>query len=591
MADKGGGKERLQRRLAAVLAADMVGYSRLMANDESGTLARLNALRRDVIAPVVAENHGRIVKLMGDGILAEFASVVDAVTAAVAWQDRVSENDALQDGAGQILFRIGINLGDVIVEADDLYGEGVNIAARLEALAPPGGLCISEDAWRQVRGKLDLDWHDMGLQHLKNLAEPLRAFSLTPSETTAAEIKESLRPSLAVLPFVNLSGDPEQEYFSDGVTEDLIAELSRFRDLKVISRSSSFAFKGQNLSAAQAAQALGADYIVEGSIRKAGKRVRIAAQLIEAKGDSHIWAERYDRDMADIFEIQDDVVRRVAGTLVGRLEQARWEGSMRRSERELEAYDLYLRAREHFVAWSPADNRKAAALLETAIATEPQNAAVLALLSEVRLRTWINGWSDEEANDLEEALELANRALRCDENDSRTHTALAMACLFTGAPDKARHHFETALRLNPNDTRVLVYSSRHAVFHSDPQRAVELARQALERNPYGKFDWYLGIASFVDRRYDEAVRYLRNIRDPNAVVLALLAGALAMTGRDAEAKEAATAFLARGDEIPVMKSLRHQEDWRAFFTARWPFRDPDESAHLLTALRRAGIPV
>ena len=275
-----------------------------MGADETGTLHRVTALRSEIIEPLIARHHGRVVKLMGDGLLVEFASVVDAVTCAVEWQDGVIAHEAGQGRAGRISFRIGINLGDIIVEGDDIHGDGVNIAARVEPLAPPGGLCLSDDAWRQVRGKLDLPWTEMGPQHLKNVAEPVVTYSLTRSAVAPRAAKAAAKPSVAVLPFANMSGDPEQEYFSDGITEDLITELSRFRELTVVSRSSSFVFKGQAVAVAEAAEKLGVSYIVEGSIRKAGNRVRITAQLIDGRSDAHIWAERYDRDMEDIFEVQ-----------------------------------------------------------------------------------------------------------------------------------------------------------------------------------------------------------------------------------------------------------------------------------------------
>ena len=293
-------------------------------------------------------------------------------------------------------------------------------------LAPPDGLCLSDDAWRQVRGKLDLPWTEKGPQRLKNVGKPITTYSLTRSAVAPRASKATAKPSVAVLPFTNMSHDPEQEYFSDGITEDLITELSRFRELKVVSRSSSFVLKDQAVPVAEAADKLGVQYIVEGSIQKAGNRVRITTQLIDGRSDTHIWAERYDRDLEDIFEIQDDVVRRIASTLVGRLEHERQARAKRRPKRELRAYDLYLRAREHFFSWVPEENRKAAELLDSAIAIEPDYAAALALLSETRFRDWVNGWSENPETDLADAYTLAARAVEFDENDSRTHTALRL---------------------------------------------------------------------------------------------------------------------------------------------------------------------
>ncbi len=439
----------MERCLAAILAADVVGYTRLMGADEAGTLHRVTALRSEIIEPLISRHHGRVVKLMGDSLLVEFASVVDAVTCAVEWQDGVIGHEAGYEPDGRIRFRIGINLGDIIVDGDDIHGDGVNIAARLEPLAPPDGLCLSDDAWRQVRGKLDLPWTEMGPQRLKNITEPVTTYSLTRSAVAPRASKAAAKPSVAVLPFVNLSHDPEQEYFSDGITEDLITELSRFRELTVVSRSSSFVFKGQAVPVAEAANKLGVRYIVEGSIQKAGNRVRITAQLIDGRSDTHIWAERYDRDMEDIFEVQDDVVRRVASTLVGRLEHERQERAKRKSKSELRAYDLYLRAREHFFAWSPEENRKAAELLDSAIAIEPGYAAALALLSEARFRNWINGWSENPESDLADASSLAARAVEFDESDSRTHPRWPWSACSTASPTRRG----TISRLRSGSTR------------------------------------------------------------------------------------------------------------------------------------------
>jgi len=580
----------VERRLAAILVADVVAFSRLMGDDEAGTLARLQGAEAEVIAPTVARHRGRIVKRMGDGFLVEFASVVSAVQCAVDWQAAAAEGAHLR-------FRIGIHLGDVMAEGDDIYGDGVNLAARLESLAEPGGICISEDAFRQLRGKLDLAWDDMGPQVLKNISAPVGVYRLRP-RPAAAESSSSGRsptggekPAVAVLPFANMSGDPEQEYFSDGITEDLITELSRFRELSVVSRSSSFVFKGKAASVAEICDKLKAHYLVEGSIRKAGNRVRVTAQLIEADSDRHVWAERYDRELENIFGVQDDIVRRVAGTLVGRLEHQRQERAKRQSESELRAYDLYLRGREHFFTWSPDDNLKARDLLRSAIGIEPEYAAALALLSEILLRMWLNGWSADPDADLAESFAAAQKAVAIDGEDSRTHTAAGMACLFQRQLDNGRHHFETARKLNPNDTRALVYVSRHAVFDGDPERAIELCRQALSLNPYGKYSWNLGLACFGARRYRETIDLLEGMANPPAAVLALLAASHAMAG-DADAAESATArFRAAAQVSPVMSKLNRPADWKSYFSARWPFRDRGEFAHLEAALRRAGLTV
>ena len=477
-------ERHVQRRLAAILAADVVGYSRLMEQDEAGTLAALRVRRKDVLEPVVAKHQGRVFKVTGDGVLVEFASAVNAVQCAVELQQGMAAANDGQPQDRHIVLRIGVNLGDVMVEGSDLYGDGVNIAARLEALCEPAGVWISDNIHKQIRGKTDLLFEDVGEQSLKNIAEPIRTYRVISASfgTHKSPIQAAVpsRPSIAVLPFTNMSGDPEQQYFSDGITEDIITELSRFRELMVISRTSSFAFRGKAAPIAEVARKLGVQYVVEGSIRKSGNQVCITAQLIDASGDEHIWAEHYDRELEDIFALQDDVVHRVTSTLVGRLEHKRQERAKRQSRSELRAYDIYLRAREHFFHWSPDDNRKAAELLETAIEIEPNYAAALALLSEVYWRDWLNGLSMDPQRDLLNSCRMAAKAVELDDGDSRTHTSMGVIYLFSNEPGRAKHHFATALRLNPNDTRVLVYWSRHAVFDGKPEQGVEMIEREAQ---------------------------------------------------------------------------------------------------------------
>jgi adenylate cyclase len=399
------------------------------------------------------------------------------------------------------------------------------------------------------------------------------------------------RPVIAVLPFANMSGDPEQQYFSDGISEDIIIELSRFRELIVISRGSSFSFGGQTAPVTEIAEKLGAQYVVEGSVRKSGNRVRVTAQLIDASRDQHIWAERFDRELKDIFEVQDDVVHRVTSTLVGRLEHERQERVERQPRNELTAYDLYLRGRELVFDWSPDGNRKAAELLEKAIEIEPDYAAALALLSEVCQRNWLAGWSQDPQKDLADSYRLAAKAVESDESDSRTHTAMGIVHLSAGERDKAKHRYETAMRLNSNDTRVLVQYSRLAIFEGEPDRAADMVQRALQLNPFGKYYWYLGFAKFASHQYDDAIQLMRNIQDPSPAVLALLAASLAQADRVEEARSTCQQYLSLAKTIPILRGLRTQSEWRDFFVTRWLFRDNKDMQHLLGALRKAGIPV
>ena len=340
-------EERSNRRLAAILVADVVGFSRLMATDEAGTMAALKARRRDVLEPLVANHQGRVFKTTGDGVLVEFASAVNAVQCAVELQQGMAAANEGRTEERHIILRIGVNLGDVMVEGGDLYGDGVNIAARLETLAEPGGILVSGTAHDHIGSKVKVAFEDMGAQTLKNIAQPVRAYRVaaTPVVAVATPKHVSDKPSIAVLPFTNMSGDPEQEYFSDGITEDIITELSRFRSLFVIARNSSFVYKGKPIKVGTVARELGVKYVLEGSVRRAGSRVRVTAQLVDAASGNHVWAERYDRELADIFAVQDDVTRSIVGALTVGLEDEALERARRKRPENLQAYEHWLRGK------------------------------------------------------------------------------------------------------------------------------------------------------------------------------------------------------------------------------------------------------
>ncbi|MGI9483955.1 MAG: tetratricopeptide repeat protein [Hyphomicrobiales bacterium] len=588
----------MERKLSAILAADVVGYSRLMGDDEIGTLERLKELRKTLVQPCIKRHKGRIAKLMGDGLLAEFPSVIEAVQCALEIQREMRTRNSAEQDDHRIQLRIGVNLGDIIVEGTDIYGDGVNIAARLETIAEPGGVCISGSAFDVVDGKLDFDFVDTGRQSVKNIKKKVQTYqvNLPTSESDYStgrneETEQSFRPSIAILPFANMSGESEQDYFSDGITEDLITEISRFRELAVVSRNSSFVFKGKNEPLRDVSRKLNAQFILEGSVQKAGQRVRVTAQLVDAREDSHIWAERYDRALEDIFEVQDDIVRCIASTLVGRLEAGQLTKIRSLSNEQLRAYDLFLRGRDHFFNWSIDENRKARDCLQSALEIEPDNAPVLALLSEVLLRMWLNGWSNNADTDRSLALQLAKKADEIDDDDSRTQTSLGMAYLFNGEPDKAKHHFEAALRINPNDTRVIIYYSRHAVFDGDIEKAINLCQHALTLNPYGKYNWNLGLASFAARDYEDAISLLDAIRNPPESVLALLAASYAMAGKSDKAHEVYQDFAKAVEEAPGLRNLQEPSNWKDYFEQRWPFCDQNDLEHLVLALRKAGLPI
>jgi adenylate cyclase len=371
-------EQRVERRLTAIFAGDVAGYSRLMGADEEGTLSRLNAHRREFLEPKIAEHRGRIVKRTGDGILIEFASAVDAARCAVEIQHGMIERNAPEPQDKRIEFRIGIHVGDVIIEDGDMFGDGVNIAARLEGIAQPGGICISDDAYRQVRGKLDANFQNAGEQELKNIARPVRVYHLRPgggaTETPALALPD--KPSIAVLPFQNTSGDPEQEYFADGMVEDIITGLSRIKWLFVIARNSTFTYKGRAIDVKQVGRELGVRYVLEGSVRKAADRVRVSGQLIDAATGAHVWAQRFDRRLEDIFALQDEITLNVVGAIEPSLRDAEIERAKRKRPDSLDAYDLVLRAIPHVYLAMPEEAAKALPLLEQALVLDPSYAGV-----------------------------------------------------------------------------------------------------------------------------------------------------------------------------------------------------------------------
>ncbi len=458
----------VRRRLAAILSADVVGYSRLMGANEVCTLAALNDHRAACIDPAIAARGGRIVKLMGDGMLVEFASAVDAVDCAVAMQQGMALRNVGVAEDKRIEFRIGINVGDIIVEGDDIHGDGVNVAARVQEIAEPGGVSLSGTVHDHVRGKVDHVFGDRGEQQVKNIAAPVRVYAVALTGGENEQMTDSSqdapwhdKPSIAVLPFTNMSGDAEQEYFSDGITEDIITELSRFNSLFVIARNSSFTFKGKAVDITEVGKKLGVAYVVEGSVRKAGNRVRATAQLIEAASASHVWAERYDRDLEDIFAVQDEVVREIATAVPGQIDAAAMQRVQRRPFENLTAYDLVLRG-EHLLYrdWA---SREATALFEQAVEVDPQCARALCHLANGHGYSIFAHFAPvDEARRL--TRDFAERAIRFDPNDPFILATTAEAYLMIGDLDLARRHMEKAIKLNPNDYVVIVYSAQVLAF-------------------------------------------------------------------------------------------------------------------------------
>ena len=533
------------RRLAAILAADVAGYSRLMGADEEGTLERLKALRRELLDPRIAEHRGRIVKTTGDGMLVEFGSVVDAVRCAVAVQQAMAERNAVDPPDRRIEFRVGINLGDVIFDGEDLFGDGVNIAARLEGLAEPGGICISEDAFRQVRGEIEAEFADIGEQRLKNIARPLRVYRVRLGEVPATDTPAALalpdKPSIAVLPFANLSGDPEQEYFADGMVEEIITALSRIRWLFVIARNSSFTYKGRAVDVKQVGRELGVRYVLEGSVRKAGNRVRITAQLIDALGGTHLWADRFDGSLEDILDLQDKVAVSVAGVIEPTLRAAEIRRSRERPTPDLTAYNLYLRALPDWASYEKHRVERALDLLGKAIERDPGYGPALALAA--HCHSWLAAAGDAKGNP-GKALEFARRALRAAPEDPEVLAAGAYVLGIHGEDIAvAISLVDRALLINPSFARGWLGSGLLRAFAGDPDLALQHFNTFQRLDPSERFPAALtaiATALFFKRRFDEAAaKLLQSLeRVPDfAITYRLLASCHAHLGEIDEAQE------------------------------------------------------
>jgi adenylate cyclase len=569
------------RRLAAILAADVVGYSRLMQEDEAGTLAALKQRRKEIFEPTLARHRGRVVKLMGDGVLVEFGSAVAAVQCAVELQQAMSaagsSNDANDQKRKTILLRIGVNLGDVIVEGSDLYGDGVNIAARLEALAEPGSICISAKVRDEVQGKIDVKLEDMGEVALKNMERPVHVFKISPTskaaQTVPAHTKGPDRPSIAILPFSNLSGDPEQQFFSDGITEDIITELSRFHTLFVIARNSSFQYRDKPTDMRRVGQELGAQYIVEGSVRKTGDRVRLTAQLIEAASGNHIWADRYDRPLTEIFSLQDDVVHRIARTVERRLSTDIAERAARKHPSSMAAYECVLKARENITDVAVAEN-----LLNRAIELDASYAAAYAALTQVRMLQY---WLTAKTRFLDEAVAAARTAVSLDPNDSYTHAGLGGAYILKRDYSRAEFHIKRALINNPNDEVALRTLAHWLVRVGRPEEALVTLNGALQHDPFpSDFHWDIAaIAFIIGRRYREAVDALMRVEEMAAWNHLYLAAAYGQLGDLEMARAEAAETLKMQPAFTIQRHMLVEA-----------FQNAVDAEPLVEGMRNAGLP-
>jgi adenylate cyclase len=579
----------VQRKLAAILAVDIVGYSRLMSEDESGTLDAVKSLRKELFGPIVSEHRGRIVKLMGDGALVEFPSAVDAVTCAVAVQNAVADRNAGTPQKGIFELRIGVNIGDVIVEGADIYGGGVNVAARLEALAEPGSVYISEDTYRQIRNRIKLKFRDLGEQKLKNISDPVRVYEVLTSsekeEFIGQEPNLSLpdKPSIAVLPFANLGDNRDQDYFADGVTEDVITALSHIRWLFVIARNSSFIYKGRAINVTQVARELGVRYVLEGSVRKIGDRMRVTAQLVDALSGAHHWAERYDRNVTDVFSLQDEIARNVAAAIEPRLLAAEGIRLQNRPPGDLDAWDMVARAMSRFWHVTGPDVDAAISLLKVAVKRHPDYAPAHSMLAFSLVLAGHFGWLHLiEVPEL--ALESARRAVELDDSDPWAYLALGYVAFVARRTDDAAAHFARATELNPNFAAAYGYWGYALAFDGRSDEAIERMSLAMRMSPHDRQNSiYMGgmaVAHYLASQHDQAIDWARKAVRQGPSMTAphrILCASLAQAGRLDEAQD----ILARIREMQPYFSIEWAERMIPYTSTQMP--------QFLDGLRKAGV--
>jgi adenylate cyclase len=626
---------REQRRLAAIVAADVVGYSRLMGGDESGTLAALRALRRELVDPKIAEHGGRLVKTTGDGLLVEFASVVDAVGCAIELQTAMVERNVDVPEDRRMVLRIGVNEGDIIVDGDDIFGDGVNVAARLQEIAPPGGLCVSSRVYDDVRNRLDTLFEDGGERSLKNIARPVQVYRWTPAATgsstagqsvkatarpgrmawtitvaavvalgigswwwssapsgrpdaerattsTAEAVRSALsRPGVAVLPFINLSGEASQEYFSDGLTEDVIAALGRFGSLTVMARNAVFPFKGKNARPAEIGHELGVRYIVEGSVRRAGDRIRVSVQLTDALAGKLLWSQQYDEGLKDVFAVQDAITRQVAGALAVNLTRVELQRALSKPTESLDAYDLVLRGRERLLRSSRATNREARQLFERAAELDPKYADAYAWGARAYLEMANFGWTEDPNVALERSLEFSGKAVMLDPDSVLGRRMIGLVHLARAEYEQASAEIDRALALNPSDSVGLQAQAEALLWLGRLDESIELSEVAFHFDPLPPVSalFTLGLAYYEQRRLDDALRLLERAtaRFPESPFIhALLAATFAQLDRPTEAARERDAVMRFNPFFDA-----------ATFGSR--FQNPLHRAYLVEGVHKAGF--
>jgi adenylate cyclase len=579
------------RRLTAILAADVAGYSRLIGADEGGTLQALKAIRAELIDPKVAAHNGRLVKTTGDGLLVEFGSVVDALRCASEVQARMAERNATVPTDKRIDFRIGINVGDIVVEDGDIFGDRVNVAARLEGLAEPGGICVSARVQEDAAGKLDLGFEDMGEQALKNIARPLRVYRVRADRAGEAMVPAQLslalpdKPSIAVLPFANMSADPEQEFLADGIAEDIITSLSRYPSLFVIARNSCFTYKGRAVDVKQVGRELGVRYVLEGSLRKSANRIRVTAQLVEAETGKHLWAERYDRDLGDIFAVQDEITEAVTIAVTPAIRNAELQRAVRKPTGNLDAWAAYQRGLWHCFKLTPEDNILAQGFFQQAIDVDPTFAggyrglamAYVQAVADFRARTPIEAYSSAES--------LARRAIEFDPADAEAHSTLAGVKLYSrGDYESALAETQLALALSPNLASAHGTLAQTLIFSGQPEEGLVALERSIRLDPYNRMPQVrlnlLTLGLYFSRKYEasaEVAKRAVRLNPEYPSPYRWLAAALGQLGRTAEAREA----LERAIEIAPAS-------FDQYVRQRMRWHRPEDYAHMLEGLRKAG---
>ena len=590
--------EHVERRLAAILAADVAGSCRLIGIDEEGTLARLKALRRTLFDPKIAEHHGRVVKNTGDGAIAEFASVVDAVRCADEIQRGMAEQNIDVPQDKRIELRIGIHVGDIIIEENDIFGDGVNIAVRLEGIAEPGGISISDDARRQIRGKVDITFEDLGSQSLKNIAEPMRVWRVpngraVPAVPNRLPVDDALplpdKPSIAVLPFTNLSSDPEQEYFADGMVDDIITALSHFKALFVIARNSSFTYKGRAVDVKQVGRELGVRYVLEGSVRKAANRVRITGQLVDTATGAHLWADRFDGGLGDVFDLQDQVTESVVGAIAPAVEKAEIERAKRKPTESLDAYALYLRGLARFYQFGNRQaNDEALRLFNSAIELDPDFASAYGRAAYCYVHAKANGWISVTANEIAEVTRLAQRAVELGKDDAIALAASGWALAFVVRDlEVGAGLIDRALVLNSNLAEAWSFGGWVKNWLGEPEAAIERFARAMRLSPLdpslARMPSGTAHAHFFLGRYDEAASWAAMALQDNPDYqpgLRIAAASNAMAGRPEQAHKA----VARLRQLNPALRVSTLKD------VLGPFRRAEDLSRYEEGLRQAGLP-